>query len=150
MSKTRLHIPKVTRDGVLAEFSHRCAIWGADKPQVHPIDENPSNCVFERANEERGKDCGELPRAGRAVSRAGPARRGARFSPGHSLKALSLAGEVIAQKQRRMIEHCTGAIKPIRPDVARSTLAFTNDTYATGAIWGWTHIRAVNLQGRTY
>src|SRR5215217_4223395 len=107
MSKTRLHIPKVTRDGVLAEFNHRCAICGADKPQVHHIDENPSNndptnliplcrlcpksdvgadflykcdsctksqsvsissCVFGRANEERGKDCGELPRAGRAVS----------------------------------------------------------------------------------
>ena len=69
---------------------------------------------------------------------------------GHALKALPLAGKVIAQKQRRMIEHCTGAIKPIRPDVARSALAFTNDTYATGAIWARTHIRAVNLQGRTY
>lgn len=43
MVKTRLHIPKVTRDGVLAEFNHRCAICGADKPQVHHIDENPSN-----------------------------------------------------------------------------------------------------------
>jgi hypothetical protein len=43
MVKNRLHIPKVIRDGVLAEFNHRCAICGADKPQVHHIDENPSN-----------------------------------------------------------------------------------------------------------
>jgi hypothetical protein len=43
MVKNRLHIPKVTRDSVLAEFNHRCAICGADKPQVHHIDENPSN-----------------------------------------------------------------------------------------------------------
>jgi hypothetical protein len=43
MVKNRLHIPKVTRESVLAEFNHRCAICGADKPQVHHIDENPSN-----------------------------------------------------------------------------------------------------------
>jgi hypothetical protein len=43
MVKNRLHIPKVIRDAVLAEFNHRCAICGADKPQVHHIDENPSN-----------------------------------------------------------------------------------------------------------
>jgi hypothetical protein len=43
MVKTRLHLPKVTRDGELAEFNHRCAIGRADKPQVHDIDENPSN-----------------------------------------------------------------------------------------------------------
>jgi hypothetical protein len=73
------------------------------------------------------------------------------FHPaGHALKALSLAGKVIAQKQRRMLDRWAGAIKPIRPDVARSALASTNDSYATGASWGWTYIRAVNLQGRTY
>jgi hypothetical protein len=43
MAKTRLTIPKVIRDAVLKEFNHRCAICGTDRPQVHHIDEDPSN-----------------------------------------------------------------------------------------------------------
>ncbi len=43
MAKTRTEIPKATREGVLKEFNHRCAICGTDRPQVHHIDENPSN-----------------------------------------------------------------------------------------------------------
>lgn len=31
------------RDAVLVEFSHRCSVCGADRPQLHHIDENPSN-----------------------------------------------------------------------------------------------------------
>jgi hypothetical protein len=31
------------RDAVLREFNHRCAICGADRPQIHHIDENPGN-----------------------------------------------------------------------------------------------------------
>jgi hypothetical protein len=40
---TRKAIPKPTRDSVLKEFNHRCAICGTDKPQIHHIDEDPSN-----------------------------------------------------------------------------------------------------------
>ena len=36
-------IPKSIRESVLREFNHRCAICGIAKPQVHHIDENPSN-----------------------------------------------------------------------------------------------------------
>lgn len=43
MAKTRLQIPKAIRDTVLKEFNHRCAICGTDRPQVHHIDEDPSN-----------------------------------------------------------------------------------------------------------
>ncbi len=43
MPKKRVDIPKSIRDGVLREFNHRCAICGTDNPQVHHIDENPSN-----------------------------------------------------------------------------------------------------------
>lgn len=43
MAKTRLQIPKAIRDKVLKEFNHRCAICGTDRPQVHHIDEDPSN-----------------------------------------------------------------------------------------------------------
>lgn len=43
MAKTRLTVPKAIRDAVLKEFNHRCAICGTDRPQVHHIDENPSN-----------------------------------------------------------------------------------------------------------
>lgn len=41
--KKRLPIPRAVRDSVLREFSHRCAICGADRPQIHHIDEDPSN-----------------------------------------------------------------------------------------------------------
>lgn len=43
MVKERKHIPKSTSDQVLGEFNHRCAICGSDKPQIHHIDEDPSN-----------------------------------------------------------------------------------------------------------
>ena len=36
---------KEVRDAVLREFNHRCALCGADRPQVHHIDEDPSNTV---------------------------------------------------------------------------------------------------------
>lgn len=39
----RIAIPRDTRDAVLKEFNHRCSICGGDRPQVHHIDENPSN-----------------------------------------------------------------------------------------------------------
>ena len=40
---TRTAIPKKTRDAVLAEYSHRCAICGTTKPQLHHIDGDHSN-----------------------------------------------------------------------------------------------------------
>jgi hypothetical protein len=39
----RKNIPRVVKDRVLSEFNHRCAICGADRPQLHHIDENPAN-----------------------------------------------------------------------------------------------------------
>lgn len=47
MPKSRAEIPKRIRDSVLFEFSHRCAICGADRPQIHHIDENPGNNAAE-------------------------------------------------------------------------------------------------------
>jgi hypothetical protein len=41
--KTRVSIPKPIRDRVLKEYHHRCAIRGEDNPQLHHIDEDPSN-----------------------------------------------------------------------------------------------------------
>jgi hypothetical protein len=43
MAKERIAIPKQIREQVLVEFNHRCAVCGADRPQVHHIDEDPSN-----------------------------------------------------------------------------------------------------------
>jgi hypothetical protein len=43
MAKTRITIPKEIRERLLVEFNHRCARCGADRPQIHHIDENPSN-----------------------------------------------------------------------------------------------------------
>jgi 5-methylcytosine-specific restriction endonuclease McrA len=43
MPKDRPAIPKAVRESVLSEFNHRCAVCGEDKPQVHHIDEDPSN-----------------------------------------------------------------------------------------------------------
>lgn len=43
MAKKRVAIPPAIRDAVLKEYAHRCAKCGADRPQVHHIDENPSN-----------------------------------------------------------------------------------------------------------
>jgi hypothetical protein len=39
----RSPIPRAVRDQVLKEFRHRCAICGADHPQLHHIDEDPAN-----------------------------------------------------------------------------------------------------------
>lgn len=43
MSKKRVAIPPNIREEVKKEFNYRCAICGADRPQIHHIDENPSN-----------------------------------------------------------------------------------------------------------
>jgi hypothetical protein len=43
MAKTRTGVPETVREKVLEEFNHRCAICGADRPQVHHIDEDPAN-----------------------------------------------------------------------------------------------------------
>lgn len=43
MSKERVSIPAKTRDTVLQEYNHRCAVCGADRPHIHHIDEDPSN-----------------------------------------------------------------------------------------------------------
>jgi predicted restriction endonuclease len=43
MTKARLSIPRVTKSLVLKEFNYKCAICGKERPQVHHIDENPSN-----------------------------------------------------------------------------------------------------------
>jgi hypothetical protein len=38
-------IPKKLRDAVLAEYNHRCAVCGNDRPQLHHIDEDSSNSI---------------------------------------------------------------------------------------------------------
>lgn len=43
MSKNRIGIPKTTQETILKEYSHSCAICYAPNPQLHHIDENPSN-----------------------------------------------------------------------------------------------------------
>jgi hypothetical protein len=43
MRKMRKGIPKATKEKVLKEFSHRCAKCGSDNPQLHHMDEDPSN-----------------------------------------------------------------------------------------------------------
>ena len=43
MTKSRKNIPKATKEKILREFNHRCAVCGADRPQLHHIDENPEN-----------------------------------------------------------------------------------------------------------
>lgn len=40
---TRETIPKKTREALLDEYDHRCAVCGGDRPQVHHIDEDASN-----------------------------------------------------------------------------------------------------------
>jgi len=41
--KFRENVPKATKEKVFNEFNHRCAVCGTDRPQLHHIDENPSN-----------------------------------------------------------------------------------------------------------
>ncbi len=43
MSKARKDIPKAIKEQVLKEFSYRCAKCGTDNPQLHHMDEDPSN-----------------------------------------------------------------------------------------------------------
>lgn len=43
MAKPRKSIPRAIKDEVLKEFNHRCAVCGTDRPQLHHIDEDPSN-----------------------------------------------------------------------------------------------------------
>ena len=43
MTKIREAIPKGVREQVLDEYKHRCAICNGDRPQLHHVDENPSN-----------------------------------------------------------------------------------------------------------
>ncbi len=40
---SRPTIPKKTSEAVLGEYSHRCAIFGSDRPHLHHVDEDPSN-----------------------------------------------------------------------------------------------------------
>jgi ubiquitin len=39
----RRPIPKAVREQVMKEYKHHCAICGRDHPQLHHIDEDPSN-----------------------------------------------------------------------------------------------------------
>lgn len=43
MPSRRPTTPKATRDALLSEFNHRCAMCGADRPQIHHIDGDPAN-----------------------------------------------------------------------------------------------------------
>ena len=43
MAKNRSNLPTKTRNAVLSEFHHRCAICGTESPTIHHIDENPAN-----------------------------------------------------------------------------------------------------------
>ena len=43
MPKQRIPILKAVKEKVLSEFNHRCAVCGADRPQIDHIDEDPSN-----------------------------------------------------------------------------------------------------------
>lgn len=40
---TRKTMPKKTREALLDEYDHKCAVCGGDRPHVHHIDEDPSN-----------------------------------------------------------------------------------------------------------
>jgi hypothetical protein len=43
MPKQRVPVPKAVREKVLAEFNHRYAVCGGDRPQIDHIDGDPSN-----------------------------------------------------------------------------------------------------------
>ncbi len=43
MAKTRTAIPKPVQEQVLNEYNHLCAVCGKERPQLHHIDEDPSN-----------------------------------------------------------------------------------------------------------
>ena len=39
----RTPLPQKSRDAVLREYNHRCAVCGSDRPQIHHIDEDATN-----------------------------------------------------------------------------------------------------------
>ena len=43
MTKKRISIPRGISDAVLKEYRHKCAVCGRHDPQLHHLDENPSN-----------------------------------------------------------------------------------------------------------
>ena len=43
MTKARIAIPKKIREPLLKEYSHKCAFCDASEPEVHHIDEDPTN-----------------------------------------------------------------------------------------------------------
>lgn len=43
MSKARVAVPRNIKDQVFKEFSHKCAICGAGNPQIHHMNEDPSD-----------------------------------------------------------------------------------------------------------
>jgi hypothetical protein len=47
MTKKRTNIPNKTRDAVMREYNHLCAICGTQNPQIHHIDEDPANNAIE-------------------------------------------------------------------------------------------------------
>lgn len=42
-AKKRTSIPKAVQEKVLKEYAHKCSVCGAPHPQLHHIDEDPSN-----------------------------------------------------------------------------------------------------------
>ena len=47
MAKKRAALTKALKEKVLKEFRHKCAICGRHEPQIHHIDEDPSNNELE-------------------------------------------------------------------------------------------------------
>jgi hypothetical protein len=43
IKKSRIKVSKAIHDKVLKEFNYKCSICGKTQPQIHHIDENPSN-----------------------------------------------------------------------------------------------------------
>jgi hypothetical protein len=43
MTKQRISVPPKIREQILKEYKHRCSRCGEDSPEIHHIDENPSN-----------------------------------------------------------------------------------------------------------
>jgi hypothetical protein len=43
VAKRRTKVPAPTRQSVLREYNHRCAVCAADRPHLHHIDQNPDH-----------------------------------------------------------------------------------------------------------
>jgi 5-methylcytosine-specific restriction endonuclease McrA len=43
MAKKRVSIPRQVADAVLKEYRHKCAVCGRHSPQLHHLDEDPTN-----------------------------------------------------------------------------------------------------------